>query len=479
MFLIRKTPQFSFSFYATCVPVIFIVSLLITFITNNLNPLMLGFCLSLLFTVMYAIRYFGFLSLYSIYLYTSIFFIYSSFIFSLFGGKNFLRISFPKTFTFPESIGILFLIVCFVSVFVMHISYCIFRSKKSFILPNLPTNYNLLKFSKIIMVLFLFPVLVKLLIQFKYIQSHGYLAVYTGELNDIAYPFWTEGAMIFFLAGYCVFLAANPNKKEYGIYSILFLLVSFADSLKGGRSAFIGLILFCLYYYSSHYKVVIKFRKILLLLGVMITFIVVLGSIRDSYGEDNKKTDSGTTNIGDMVVELIYGQSITRAVPMLVIQGDLKYHDYPFIFSQFIRPLNAVKFPDIKNQSHEYAKQYNSLGAVTIYNVSPSAYINGMGYGGSFLAEAYDFGGFFGLVLFSILLARFLVFCDCMQFNVKREFIPLLYFIISTVPLLPRSIVFGFLSDWLRIFISYFFLILFMCLPYITAYQKKANRRIL
>ena len=45
-----------------------------------------------------------------------------------------------------------------------------------------------------------------------------------------------------------------------------------------------------------------------------------------------------------------------------------------------------------------------------MYNLSPSTYLKGGGLGGAFLGEAYDCGGFFGIIFWSIVISFVFVF---------------------------------------------------------------------
>lgn len=92
------------------------------------------------------------------------------------------------------------------------------------------------------------------------------------------------------------------------------------------------------------------------------------------------------------VVDLLLEQSRSRVVPMVVMEGDLQYRHYPFVFSPLLRPYYSLEYGN--GQTEEIAQNTNDISNVIMYHLSKTLYLQGFGYGGAFLAEAYDFGYF-------------------------------------------------------------------------------------
>ena len=471
---VKRNLQLSFMFYLSLSPCIFLISFFGTVYANSLNPIMFGFVIFYVYTMLFSIRFFGLLSLYCIFLYTSAFFIYDCFFFTLFFDENFLLQTFPVRLRFDEKVGFIFIIVCFVSVYVMHISYCLIDKKRYKRINVLTRNNDLNKFGKFLMLVFFVPVIVKLMIQFNYVRIHGYLSIYRGGLEEISYPFWTAGSFIFFISGYCLFLASGPYKKEYLVFSIMCFFVYFANSLKGQRGGFLAVLLYLIYYYTKHFNVKLRLKKILLMGVFFIAFILILGNLRNSYG-GNKKNNT-KINTKELIGKTLYTQTTTRAVPMHVIKGGLKYHNYPFIFSSFTKPFLRYKYPSESGQTDLIAQKYNKSTAVITYNVSRAAYLNGNGLGSSFIAEAYDCFGFFGLIVFSVILSWFFVFCDFSRVNPKRIFVPILFFIIQNIPILPRANIFRFLdTDPVAIIFAYILFLVGTIAVYVFKFQWRSR----
>lgn len=382
--------------------------------------------------------------------------------------------TFPIHYSFDEEVGFVFIVICFLTVYVMHIAYCLADKKKKSFSLNLPVESNLKKIGKFVMLLFLVPVIVKGIIQFNYIRTHGYTALFTDKFSELVYPFWTSGSFIFFISGYCVFLAANPNKKDFLIFTLVLCFVYFVNALKGQRGGIISVILYCVYYYTKHFSVKMNLERIMMLFVFIIVFIIMLGNIRSFYGQEKKSKTK--IDVGNLVVQTIYGQTTTRAVPMLVIRGDMEYHNFPFVFSPIFQPLFGLIYRDDKSgQSDLSAQKTNNISQVTMYNVSRSAHLSGLGYGSAFIAEAYDFFGIVGVFLFSILLARFFVFLDFSGVNAPRIVVPFLYFALQNSFVLPRGRTFGMFMEWSKILFAYILFFVATISVYIFKFKRGAK----
>ena len=420
-------------------PIIFLISLLFfVVLNNNIYSLLTGFLCIYLFTVFYAIRYSGIISLYSLFLYTSTFFLYDAFWFTLFDeNKNFLKQTFPKRYFIDDEIGIKFLICSILLTYIMHISYFLAYKKRKSFTPIVKHDLAFEKAGILIMLIFLFPSLVKLYIQLMYIKKFGYLALFAGDLSDIKYPIWTTGANLIFITGFSIFVAANPSKKKFIIYSIIFFLLMAFNGAKGQRGILIAPLVALLYWFTQKYNVKIKIGTLILIFVLIVGITYSLGTIRNSYGEKNK-TNTTNINVIDLISNVLYTQTTSRAVPMIIIEGELPYHNYPFIFSPLLTYLTRFIYPS-KGQDEVSLQKYNDISSITLFSVSPSAYYKGKGYGGAFLAEAYDCGGYIGIVFWGIILSVFIAFCDYSKLNINNNYLPFLFLFLLNFAMLPRN----------------------------------------
>ena len=457
-----------FPFYCCLSILIFLVSLLFYVGTSYLQTLLVGFMIFYIMTVFYVIIYYGMFSLYAIYLYASCFFLYNCFILTLLGYDNFLVQTFPKKYSFNENVGAIFIISCFMTVFVTHITYILFESKRW------RTGNNDLSIDKtwriageVLMLVFLLPVLTKSYIQIDFIRSHGYHAMYTGEMSEIKYPIWTAGAYLFFHAGYFIFLASKPPKQNYIFFSILFFIMYLFDSLKGGRSMIICVLLVIIYFYQINYGKKIKFTRLLLMASIVIIVAFYLGRLRSSYGDNT--ISKNTMDVKEIVKFVLWNQTTTRAVPLLIIRGELKYRHYPFVFYPLVSLLKQKSYPPNSMLS---LYNNNNTSQVLMGNISPTASISGMGYGSAFLGEAYDFLGMFGVILFSILIGILLKMFDKRKMNCNKFIFPLLYSILLIIPLLPRAELFRFLYKFNYLLVTYIFIFLIQFIRKYVRFDK-------
>lgn len=454
---------FSLSIYIVVIPMLLCIAYTVYVVTGSLYPLLLGFTITFIWTLIYAGRYYGFFSLYCIFLYTSIFFIYSVvFAEVLFPFLNFdfLTIRWPKRIVFDIDIGFKFIVASFIEIYILHVFYCIRISKhkkKSRI--ERKSILLLIQIGEIMMGIFFFPALVKTYLQVKYVIQHGYISIFTNGFSKINYPFWVSGAYLGLMAGYCLFLAGNPSKEQFKRISLLYIAFSLLNSLKGQRGNVISLIIICIYWYRKKYDVTIKIRKYILVGLVSIVLIVSLDTIRVEYGGNNVNTSNNISAVVDTLIE----QSRSRVVPMLVMKGDLQYRHYPFVFSPLLTPYYAFKYG--YGQTDKIARNTNDISNVTMYNISRPAYLNGNGFGGSFLAEAYDLGGYIGVAFLSFLLAQILAICDGSNLDVRNKYIPLLFQFLINLPMLPRNRFFGFMNSYLAIGLTYFVLLIVLLIP--------------
>ena len=468
-----KKLELKFRFYLSIFPLVFLISLFFYELTGNKNTVLVGFCFCFIYTLISAIRYSGILSFYSIYLYTSAFFLYDCFFLSLFSDKDFLEQSFPKVYSFDEKIGIIFLVCSFITLYVTHLVYLYTRKKKFLIIRDreFKKNENLFKIGLILFCLFLIPVLYKIFLQVSFIMQNGYISIYTGALSEIKYPFWTAGVFIFFNAGFYILMASKPKEKEFIILSVIYFCVYFFDSLKGGRGTVLAVLLVLLVYYSKVYKHKIKFRKLLYAGLFIIAFTIILGNVRNSYGNENKSSTDSSLNVGELVSNALWSQTNTRAVPMLIIQGDLKYHDYPFIFWPITNLIVPHFYPVQHGATELSLEKFNNPSLVLIANVSKEAGLAGFGYDSAFLGEAYEIGGYLGIILFSLLLGIILCFFDFTDLNFRYISVPFLFDVLLTIPRLPRKPILSFICD-MNILLTVYFIIIFFSV-FINTLKKR------
>jgi hypothetical protein len=107
-------------------------------------------------------------------------------------------------------------------------------------------------------------------------------------------------------------------------------------------------------------------------------------------------------------------------------------HSYPYFLDPAIGWLSGVD-----GQSLEVLEKRSSLGHQMVYTISPDAYLGGMSFGSSCIAELYEFG-FIGIVIGSIIMAWAIAKFD-LNIKMNRYYLLLSFFFCSYLLLAPRS----------------------------------------
>lgn len=447
--VLKINNKYGFNFYSIFSACLFFIGLALTEFLVDLQPIMTSFLVVYVLTLIYSINAFGWLSLYCIYLYTSAFFMYDSIFLSLLSSSPsaFLIQDFPVWYSFSEEVGKVFIICCFLTVYFGHISFCLFSKKKNYNRKNvngwqkLQYVHKFGTFGTYIFLIGLIPVCTKILIQLQFVMDYGFPAIYTSRFEEIKYPIWCTGAFLIFNTGYLIILATNPSKKKFILYTVLFLLVTLLDALKGGRGGLVTALIISLYWYKQKYGMKVNFIKLFFILVVVFIFIAFITTLRESYGG---RSGFAKQSFFEKIYHILWRGTTSRAVPMLIIQGDLKYHPFPFLFSPFTDRIFSLLY-GYKAATMDLIQTYNEPSIVLIANVSLAAGLSGSGYGSAFIGEAYEIGGYFGIVLFSILFSYFLFFLERESFTLKNLYIPLCYTLVSSIPFAPRKEIFQFI----------------------------------
>jgi oligosaccharide repeat unit polymerase len=410
----------------------------------DLKSLLFGFLLFYCITVVKSIYLFGFLSLYSIYLYAGAFFIYSRFFFDLIGYKSFLYVSiFGVVRNFKNNTGFILICICFLSHYVMDMIYIFSVFRKRRIIKEIKHN-NIVQSIGLVVMFVVFPVILyKFYIQFMYIRSHGYEVLYNGNmLENVSMPVWTFGSVSLFTFGYLLVLVSRPSKRFFLLSSVLYLGAMLFDSLKGQRSVFLTSVITVIFFYRKLYPgKKISLKLIVSLFLLLVSFSVFITTLRSN-------TKLSRMDVKTLVFGLFYSQGVSIVLPLIIIEdGDtLKYHSYPFIFSPLFYRYYQTVYPTTAWQSVIKLKRYNGLHDIASYKWTPKGYLNGNGLGSAFLAEMYDCGGILGIIFWSAVAA--LVFNFIERFLLKNIVcVVMFWFLIKSITYLPRNRFFGSFFD--------------------------------
>ena len=267
----------------------------------------------------------------------------------------------------------------------------------------------------------------KMFIQLKVILQAGYEAYYTGILKGVDYPFFTKGSGTIMTIGFLIFLISIPSKKKFLTVSSLYLMVKLLDSFKGARAIFLTQLLFIMWYYAKVYGIKIKAKTMAKLVGFTVLFSQILVSIR------SKKVFS--LDLINSVYNFLFSQGVSYLVLGYTI--DLKSKivgsgSYPYILQGIF---------GFKPQSAEALNMTNSLADKLTYALNPLAYMKGEGIGSNYIAEMYDLG-YIWIIVISILLGFMIIKYE--KYVVKNRFLLLTsYYFIPNLFYIPRGSFFG------------------------------------
>lgn len=267
----------------------------------------------------------------------------------------------------------------------------------------------------------------KMFIQLRVILHAGYEAYYTGILKGVDYPVFTKGSGTVMTIGFLIFLISIPSKRKFLTISSLYLMVKLLDSFKGARAIFLTQLLFIMWYYAKVYGIRIKAKTMVKLVGFTVIFSQILVSIR------SKKIFSLD------LINTIYNFLFSQGVSYLVLGYTINFKhnivghgSYPYILQGLL---------GFQPQSLETLETTNSLADRLTYYLNSGAYLKGEGIGSNYIAEMYDLG-YIWLIIISILLGIAIIKYE--KYVVKNRFLLLTsYYFIPNLFYIPRGSFFG------------------------------------
>ena len=267
----------------------------------------------------------------------------------------------------------------------------------------------------------------KMFIQLRVILRAGYEAYYTGILKGVDYPTFTKGSGTVMTIGFLIFLISIPSKRKFLTISSLYLMVKLLDSFKGARAIFLTQLLFIMWYYAKVYGIRIKAKTMVKLVGFTVIFSQILVSVR------SKKIFS--LDLINSIFNFLFSQGVSYLVLGYTINfkhSIVGHGSYPYIFQGIF---------GFKPQSLETLATTNSIADKLTYYLNSGAYLKGEGIGSNYIAEMYDLG-YFWLIVISILLGIFIIKYE--KYVVKNRFLLLTsYYFIPNLFYIPRGSFFG------------------------------------
>lgn len=303
-----------------------------------------------------------------------------------------------------------------------------------------------------------------------FVKGSGYLAYYTEYSSSLPYTFVKIGDMA--NIAFLVFLATMPTKKEAKWPIILYLAQALLALGAGKRSSLIIPLLTIIIYFIIRNKINPDEKKpwfgkkelvtCIILVPIIISFMYIYNIIR---------LESDYNNLS--LIQSLYGFFEETGFSVNVINyGKLYEANIPnkiYSFGTVIDYLREnvitqlfLDLPVYKGQTVEKALNSHNFSQIITYIPAPNWYLNGHGYGSSYIAESYHDFGYFGIVLFSLVYS--FVMTKLYDYRNKRIiYVSLSLIIIKPILMAPRFAADAFLAElinfhtWIVIFVIFVF----------------------
>ncbi len=350
-----------------------------------------------IFALYSSVQLSGLMSIFSMFLILSFVFNYGRIFLDLFTDfdLSYVDLFHHIKLSLSTEIELLGMIIIFLSFSLL--TFLLFYKKSSLALTH---NKKLMQTAISIMIFSSVPLIYNYIIEFKYILTHGYLSIFTGELHRNSMTILPQIFPRLMTFGFMLFLAAIPHKKEFKRYVFLYIFVVFLSALKGQRGELLLTLIYLIWYYHNIYHV--KFNKkigVLTLVGILFLSQFAI-TLRSDY----------ETNLLEIPYEFLRLNGISICVPSYLIEykETFKSEGVPYIFAPIYDYFYRV-FIDrsvfYSGPSIDLVNTSNYLSFNLTYYINETAYFLGHGTGTSYLAEFYDLGGiYFGAFALSILI---------------------------------------------------------------------------
>ena len=308
-----------------------------------------------------------------------------------------------------------------------------------------------------------------------YMIGKNYTEVYVGFSSRL--PFFIHGIAGFMVYFFCIYLSTFPDKKNVLKKFVIYIGLSIPWLIIGARSSFVSSLAFVSVYYCLRQSTDVggswindKEKRI----ALIFLPVVIIGLGAFNYVRDNN-TDFELAGLS-IIIDFIIKQGVTFNTVCLGIEnaddikglGEKLYVFGPFYDYVKYGVLGQLLFNNSglpNGNSLEMIRYGNSMAHDLSY-ITRGDYLEGHGFGSSYILELFFEYGYIGVVFFNILLGYIFSIVNRMALNgILYHTIELIIF--TSLFLLPRS---G-LSEPVTFIIKYQF---WVCLSsvFLLAYRK-------
>ena len=357
---------------------------------------------------------------------------------------------------FTENVRFHTYLCLFMSLIFVFLGYHLFEQKSN-IKNKKTTVWNQLtvlivrRISRLILYITFLPALLVSIEKVIFVQFNSYLGYYT--LFNTQIPYFILKLSMLFEFGIFLFFATMPEKKEVKLPILLYFIIGLLSLGYGQRNGFVLNTMFILIYLflRNHINpgktpwLTIK----QLVLGIFIVPFIISSLYIFSYTRTSQKyiTKDLWTNVfyffnqqGGSVDIIAYGKVLQDKIPDHTL-----YSLGPIINMYQQNALFKILeiYPDLKPHTVDMALQGSSFGQTISYFISPSNFLNGVGYGSSYIAEVYHDFGYIGVAIinfiYGIIMTLIIKWC-----RINIWFTTFAFFMITSILYAPRAEALGF-----------------------------------
>lgn len=259
-----------------------------------------------------------------------------------------------------------------------------------------------------------------------FMQGREYEEIYTSFSSRLPGVIQTIASMMKYAL--CIFLATLPPKKLAFIPLALYVISGLPDLIIGIRNTIVLNVIFVLLYYllrdilEDHSTWFGKTEKVLVILLCPIVLLLLSAYNYIRAGE------TVSLGIWDSIVDLFYKQGVSYDVLCLAYEAlpdlpDVVSKNYTFgPFTDYITrgSLGQLLFGSVPlgSQNSEILAIYGNSFAHSMSYIAHPEYLQGHGWGSSYLLELFADWGYLGVILGSFVLGGFL---SSMVYSFKKS----------------------------------------------------------
>ena len=339
-----------------------------------------------------AIKRYGLLDFFTIFLLVLALFSFMGIFFSIFTSHSYKQTPTFIDTDYPEDITQKVILIYLLFLGTIHLSYNYFSHKNKLLeskvntvseyITEKSTDKFLFNIGKKIMIVFFCFVFYRSYLEVQLLLGDRGLLYILGTSN-LGLPTYLRYFTAIFQSGYLFILASYPPKKQFLKYSIIYVLILMPGMIIGNRAEFAVTLLFLIWYLYKMYNQKFNYLKLFISgIGFVMLFqIIAIVRVGDKV----------VVNTFELITTFFTYQSSSLDVLELYIEhkNDLEglNLNYPFILDPLV-----AGFTGLSGQSLEVLETRSSLGHHLIYLLNPEYYLSGFSGGTTSIAELYQFG---------------------------------------------------------------------------------------